>query len=724
VTSKTAQQASSAGAPPAGAIKRAVRGVPQVLWWALLELFALTGLAIAQPLLDVTGKAPDFFLFYRTDRSQILLLVAAIVLLPPVALWLLEVAARVLSGERVRGLVHWAMLTGLFALLALEAGKKLLPFRGKRLALAALLAGAAAGLAYRRWSALQLWLRYLSPAPLVFALLFATTSPTAKLILPSHSDGGSPVPALTRPGEPLPPVVMILFDEFPLQSLLDSKGEVDRRVYPNFAEFAAGSTWYRNATGVDGWTPHAVPAMLSGRYPDKTKLNQAPVTQVYPDNLFTLFGHYYNLKVYETVTQLCPPARCGQTGSRSSFGVVAKETAKLYRNIASPVDVPADPASVGENPAPGADAGKQGPMALFGNVRLDQLLRVDRFMGAIGAGDRQPTLYFLHLLLPHAPHRYLPDGRTYRDPIGRGPVSKAGTWPDAVTKLGRQRKLLQLAYTDKVLGKVIDRLKAQGLYDKSVVLLTADHGAGISSTVPSRSLGGGNEPTLMWVPLFIKAPRQTAGRVDDRNWEHVDLLPTLADLAGLSVPWKVDGFSQVGKPKRQRTDKWWYNRPGERQVRPGPPYFRQVLRGVTDTLIRAHQNGERGFWQFGATADWVYRAPQEIGQVVGDTASAKVKNWDQFKTVTPGSSPAPALVVGEATSGTPPAGSTMVVAVNGRIGGTGGFYPPHPGERPTGFAVMVPDFLFKPGPGQPQIQAYLATPSRGKVTFRPVRFSR
>jgi hypothetical protein len=36
---------------------------------------------------------------------------------------------------------------------------------------------------------------------------------------------------------------------------------------------------------------------------------------------------------------------------------------------------------------------------------------------------------------------------------------------------------------------------------------------------------------------------------------------------------------------------------------------------------------------------------------------------------------------------------------------------------------MVPDFLFNPGPGQPQIQAYLATGSAGAVTLRPVRLS-
>jgi arylsulfatase A-like enzyme len=39
----------------------------------------------------------------------------------------------------------------------------------------------------------------------------------------------------------------------------------------------------------------------------------------------------------------------------------------------------------------------------------------------------------------------------------------------------------------------------------------------------------------MWVPLFIKAVDQHDGRVDDRNWQHVDLLPTLADYAKVKV---------------------------------------------------------------------------------------------------------------------------------------------------------------------------------------------
>jgi hypothetical protein len=722
MTSKISEEASAAGGRRDGVIRGFVSRLPSAFWWALLELFVLTGFVVAQPLLDVTGKAPDFFLFHRADRGEILILIALIIVAPAALLWLLECVAMLVTGERGRRLVHLALLAGLFAVLALEAGKKLLPLRGKRLALAALLVGAAVGILYSKWSGLKLWLRYLAPAPLVFALLFATTSPASKLILPSHQ-GSAPVAVRTDPSKPLPPVVMIFFDEFPLQSLLDSGGQIDPKVYPNFARFAADATWYRNASGVAGFTPYAVPAMLTGRYPTGNLANAAPIAQVYPDNLFSLFGHYYNLKVSETVTQLCPPANCGQTGSPSGFTEVAKETAKLYKDIASPVDVPVDPATIGENPGATSTAGQQDPRALFSNLGQDQSARFDRFLGSIKAADAQPTLYFLHVLMPHAPWKHLPDGRTYGDPVGRGPVTASGLWPGAVTQLNHERHLMQLAYTDSLVGKLLDRLKQQGLYDKSLVLMTADHGAGFLPTVRSRSLAPGDAPTLMWVPVFIKAPNQTQGRVDDRNWEQVDLLPTVADMAGLSVPWKIDGFSETGAPKRTRTDKWWYEHPGDRRVVPGPPNFHRVLQGVTDTLVRAHQNGDKGLYQFGDGADWVYRRSQDVGQIGTGHLTAKMKGWAQFKTVKPGSAPAPSLVVGQLTSGPPPPGSTMVVAVNGRIGGTAGFYPPHEGDQPEGFAAMVPDSLFTAGPGQRQIQIYLATRVGARVTLQPVEIS-
>jgi hypothetical protein len=687
-----------------------VRRIPVGVWWGLVELVALTGLAVAQPLLDVTGKAPDFFLLHRSDRAQILLLVALIVAAPPLVLWTVEVLAWLAAGEPARRLVHLAMVTGLFCVLGLEVAKKLTGLRGRRLLLAALLLGLGAGLVYARWAPIRLWLRYLAPAPLVFALVFATLSPSAELILPARASSATAVPVQTRPGRPLPPVVMVLFDEFPLQSLLDSSGHIDRRVYPNFAGFADQATWYRNATGIGGWTPFAVPSMLAGTWPTTAQRSSVPDRSGWPDNLFTLLDRYYNLKVFETVTQLCPAQRCGQTGTRSGFSTVAKQTAKLYRTILTPHDTAVDPATVGEDPTLDQDtANSAGPKAYMGNIKLDQVNRVDRFVDSIKAGDPQPTLYFLHVLLPHAPFKYLPDGKAYNSGSLRGAT---GVWPTRMLQLNQQRHLVQLAYTDKVMARILQRLKDQGLYDKSLVVMTADHGEGFTPGNPRRLLAEGNAAQLMWVPAFIKAPGQTKGRIDDRNWEHVDLLPTMADLIGLTIPWKVDGVSQTGPPGRQSSDKTFYNHPGEPLHRPGPPNFATVLHGVTDTLIRAHQHGDRGFWQYGATADWIYQPPAKLGRIGGAPLTAKVRDWDLFSRIDPKAAAVPTLVVGE-LAGAVPAKARMVVAVNGKVGATSGFFPMQDGQAATSFAALVPDFLYHAGPGPPQLQLYLSTGTGG-----------
>ncbi|HET6814166.1 MAG TPA: sulfatase-like hydrolase/transferase, partial [Actinomycetota bacterium] len=504
-----------------------------------------------------------------------------------------------------------------------------------------------------------------------------------------------------------------------LQSLLDSSGHIDRRVYPNFAGFADQATWYRNATGIGGWTPFAVPSMLSGTWPTRAQGSAVPDRSGWPNNLFTLLDRYYRLKVFETVTQLCPGQRCGQTGTRSGFATVARQTAKLYRSITSPADSGADAASVGENPDLAADTGKKGPTAYFGNLGQNQLRRVDQFVNSINADDPQPTLYVLHVLLPHTPWKYLPDGTVYNSSSLPTTVTAQPVSPAPVQQLNHQRHLVQLAFTDKVFARVLQRLKDQGLYDKSLVVMTADHGEGFTPGNGSRALGPGNAAQLMWVPMLLKAPGQTEGRVDDRNWEHVDLLPTIADTVGLSIPWKVDGLSQTGPPRRQSTDKTFYNHPGQPLHRPGPPNFATVLHGVTDTLVRAHQHGDRGFWQVGAAADQVYQPPSKLGRIGGPTVTAKIRDWALFQHLDPDAAAVPALVVGELT-GPAPAGATVVAAVNGQVAATSGLFPMQEGQPANSFAALVPDFLYRPGPGPPQLQLYLTTGGGTGRQLRPV----
>jgi hypothetical protein len=674
----------------------------------LAELLALTGFVITQPFLDVTGRSPDYFLFLRADRLDIVLLVLGVTLLPPLGLWAAELLAG-LAGTRAQRYLHLAVVTGLFMMLAVEAAKKLTDLRRVPLIAIALAVGLLAGTLYARTSWLGLWLRYLAPAPLVFALVFLLLSPTSALVLPARAEtSASAAPAVVAGGKQ-PPVVMILFDEFPLKSLLDSKGQIDRRVYPNFARLADQSTWYRNATGVAGFTPWAMPAMLTGRYPAKVK---APSYTEYPDNMLTLFGKYYDLKAYETISQLCPPSQCRSTAGnldRSGLRAVLADSARVFKQIVQPYDTFFDPAFF-----------VAAVQFRFNRLELNQPPRFNDFLAGLEASDR-PTMHFLHILLPHQPWRYLPSGVVYNfKTLGLG--FKGDQTPAPVLELAHQQHLLQVAYTDRLVGQVIDKLKAEGMWDKSLVVMGADHGEGWVPGEQRRILGQRNPPQLMWIPQFVKAPEQDDGVVDDRNWELVDLLPTVADLAGIDVPWAMDGVSQVGKPTRTRTEKWWFDVPGNRQARDGPSNWAQVLKGDTDTVVRGSE-GVRGLYRFGAHADQVYGDPTSVGPVATDQqAAAALDDFASYRTVDPGSGKLLALVSGRLTS-PPRAGTEVLVAVNGKVGGSSRLFPDHPGGPVTSFAIITPDTLWKAGDGHRQLRVYLVDRSNGGPRLIPVSLS-
>src|SRR4029450_5864635 len=109
---------------------------------------------------------------------------------------------------------------GLFSLLAIQVAKKLTDLRGPAVVALALAAGVLAAVLYARTSWLRLWLRYLAPAPLVFALVFLLLSPPPKPVLPARAEASASAPPAATPGANPPPLVVILFDEFPLKSLL------------------------------------------------------------------------------------------------------------------------------------------------------------------------------------------------------------------------------------------------------------------------------------------------------------------------------------------------------------------------------------------------------------------------------------------------------------------------------------------------------------------------
>jgi hypothetical protein len=704
--------------------------------WAFFELFALVGFVVAQPMLDVLGKAPDFFLFRRAGRVEILMLVLAVTVLPALVMWLAEQAAG-LAGEWTRRTTHLLLVAGLLAVLALEVGKSLTPLRGPGLVAVGVAGGLLGGLAYATWPGLSLWLRYLAPAPLVFALVFLLVSPVSKLVLPQAAGAAAASPG----GRIIPehPVVLLLLDEFPLTSLLDSSGRIDARLYPNFAKLAGQSTWYRNATAVSGLTNWAVPAMLSGRYPTAAQEKASPTAAQYPDNLFTLLGESYPIEQFQVVTQLCPTSICKATKdsapSGAGLGMTLRDSARLFKRIVSPREVDENPtgAWLTSEPEP-----KRKPKVAPGAGPASPVLREiaegnepRQYYNLVKSMERSdpPTFYFMHLLLPHQPWHYLPDGRKYSD---RGDGRNANGWTseDWPRQLSRQRHLLQTAETDRLLGQVMRRLQEQGMYDDTLFAVTADHGMSFAAGEFGRRVAtAGNVDQVLWVPTFIKQPGQDESRVDDRNWEHVDLVPTIADLLGIKVPWELDGVSQAGAEEpRTRTAKWFFSKPGQRQEFPGPENQAKALAGVTDQMVRAG-NGYVGWFQFGPHGDLVGRRPGEVGVDPAGAGSARVEKLGEYRRVDLGGGLVPAQVTGQVSlaAGVPDR-PAVAVAVNGVIAGVSATFRERrdaKGSQPVGppdkFSALTLDTAYRKG--ENRLELFVIDDSGGRVRLRPLTVS-
>lgn len=636
----------------------------------LLELLALTAFALVQPVLDVTGRSPDFFLFRRPGMAELWALVAIVVLVPPLLMWLAEVLAGLVSriAERV---LHLAFVAGLLAVVVVQVGKQSGYF-GRRLAAVAFVAGIVLAVLLARSETLRKWLLYASPAPLVFVLIFVLTAPSGALLRPASAGDGIAAGQAGRP-----PIVVLFFDEFPTRALLDEKGAIDKRLYPNFARLAAASNWYPNATGMSGYTPYAIPSMLTGLAPSA---RLAPSYVEYPDNLFSLLGDAYQVNAYESISQLCPPSVCTGVPAGRATGLkplltdtidVAKEIVSPRRPKAREGEEFAEQGAEHNDPSP--RKGELAPGFRLDEGKKNQPERMTSFLDAIGRQADKPTLDFLHILLPHIPHRFLPSGMTYGDhgpsfPLGRakeGDKFRRNELPGAMT-LTQQRMLLQLAYTDGLVGQLIDRMQAKGIWDEALVVVSADHGAGLTPGQKSRLLDTANVADLTYVPVFVKTPGQTQGTVDERNAMNTDLLPTIADVLDVELDFKVDGVSLLGPP-RPSLAKQWYDTPGTALAVDGARWAPVVRTGLAPEIARPDL-GPEGLFALGPHKGLVGKRLADL--TVGSKAPARATAKPRFDNVSRAAGSVPALLWGDLDRGLGAEPVWLVISVNGTVAGT------------------------------------------------------
>lgn len=145
---------------------------------------------------------------------------------------------------------------------------------------------------------------------------------------------------------------------------------------------------------------------------------------------------------------------------------------------------------------------------------------VDAAIAALADVGDTPTFFFMHLMDPHSPY-------------------------DSATRSGSayERYVAEISRADAALARLIDALKQRGVWDRTILIVGADHGEGFNKhKIPFHNIGLYEE--ILHVPLIIRVPGG-APRIVEQPVSLIDLGPTILDLFGQPTPGAFMGQSLV-----------------------------------------------------------------------------------------------------------------------------------------------------------------------------------
>lgn len=511
----------------------------------LLHIFALSSMAVAQPLLDTIARNAEFLVAQKIELNELFLFVVSLCVLIPV---LLALPGQILKFRFPKlgagfSMASIGLLVGILSILLL---KDSLPVPDIALLLIAGISGLGFIFLYTRTPQLRMFCSYLSPVVLLVPVLFLMNPGVARIMNGSGEDF-----RIVESGDKVP-VIMLVLDELPLISLLEDELQVDPVRFPNFSRLSLGSHWFRNATSPVAVTTQAVPAVLSGT----TDSSALPILADYPQNLFTMLEPSHTQNVSEIVTALCPDRICNPDEISTDIDIALtdffSDLAIIYLHLVSPPEMSNSLPAINQSWSNFGDGeiGTSASLQPTATVDLTEARRSrhEKYLKYIESidGDIETPFYFYHALLPHMPWDFLPSGKVYTltgsTPLGMVPGED--TWGDnaVLVNQGYQRHLLQLGFVDELLGLLIEKLETEDLYEESIVIVVADHGANFWPNAQRRGFSNdGQLLDIRGVPMFIKLPHQSEGSTHHEPASTLDIVPTLAGILGIPLSLDVDG---------------------------------------------------------------------------------------------------------------------------------------------------------------------------------------
>ena len=285
---------------------------------------------------------------------------------------------------------------------------------------------------------------------------------------------------------PAPPNIVFISIDCLNQRQLETA--LDGRYARTLAELAGDSTMYPRAYAHAPWTTPSHMSMFTGLYPSQHGRDL-------PYGLMIQWNDFFSrVPTFETVAD-----RLGASGYETAAFVGQGSISAVY--------------------GPSQGFGHYAEHRKAQGSLTDLEASVDDTLAWLGERDDSPFFLFFHTYDVH-------------EPRPRGFAS--------------DREILQ--YVDQYLGKVIGELKARGLYDSSLIVLTGDHGSNMIETDDKCCVhGAGHYEENLKVPLLVKLPDQSEAAVDERLARHVDLRSTILEVAGVPDPgYAGPGVSLLG----------------------------------------------------------------------------------------------------------------------------------------------------------------------------------
>jgi arylsulfatase A-like enzyme len=367
-----------------------------------------------------------------------------------------------------------------------------------------------------------------------------------------------------------PNIIILLFDAMSARNL--SLYGYPRQTAPNMERFAERATVYHAHTAGGNYTIPGVASLLTGAYPwTHRAINHSGVMRrdMVSNTLFHAIGADYHRIAFPQsvwanfiVTQFLndvdtylPP------GAFSELDYLLFEHFPNDANLAlrSLDDFAFDLTQYPISPVMGtiqralyardsAQLPPHGyPNGVPHNVNYPLRFRLEELFSGVGsllASQTAPFVSYIHLFPPHSPYK---PTREFFNQFNDGwsPVRKpVHRFSDnsSETKMWNARRIYDeyIASVDLYLGELLDSFEAQGVFENSYVILTSDHGEMFERGEIAHSTPLLYDPVIH-IPLLISAPGQASRQDIHAPTNAVDILPTLASLAGKPIPEWCEG---------------------------------------------------------------------------------------------------------------------------------------------------------------------------------------